>query len=114
MLSLAEKHDAEGTVMQPKDIAAFEFGGPVTYRIVVQGTVSREWSGRLGGMEVTTPSAESDEPRTILQGQLSDQAALHGLLETLYALHLPILEVIKLDRSCESKSKTTGSHCPVS
>lgn len=25
------------------------------------------------------------------------QAALHGLLETLYALHLPILEVSKLD-----------------
>ena len=34
MLSLAEKHDAEGTVMRPKDIAAFEFGGPATYRIL--------------------------------------------------------------------------------
>jgi len=34
MLSLTEKHDAEGTVMQPKGIAAFEFGGPATYRIV--------------------------------------------------------------------------------
>ena len=42
-------------------------------------------------------SLESDEPRTILEARLPDQAALHGLLETLYALHLPILDVTKLD-----------------
>jgi hypothetical protein len=83
--------------MRPKDIAAFEFGGPATYRIVIQGTVSEDWHRRLGGMEVTTSSPESDEPRTILQGRLRDQAALHGLLETLYALHLPILKVTKVD-----------------
>ena len=79
------------------DMEAFEFGGPAIYRIVVQGTVSENWHRRLGGMEVTTSSSESDEPRTILQGRLRDQAALHGLLETLYALHLPILEVTKVD-----------------
>ncbi len=81
-----------------KDAAAFDFGGPATYRIVIQGTVSEEWRRRLGGMKVTTSSPESEEPRTILRGRLSDQAALHGLLETLYALHLPILEVTKVDR----------------
>lgn len=82
---------------RPKDIAAFQFGGPATYRIVIQGTVSEAWHRRLGGMEVTTSSPGSDEPRTILEGRLRDQAALHGLLETLYALHLPILEVSKVD-----------------
>ena len=82
----------------PKDKAAFEFGGPATYRVVVQGTVSETWHRRLAGMEVTTSSPEAEEPRTILQGRLRDQAALHGLLETLYALHLPILEVTKVDR----------------
>jgi hypothetical protein len=84
-------------VTTPNDIAAFDFGGPATYRVVIQGTVSEEWHRRLGGMEVTTSSPESDQPRTILQGRLRDQAALHGLLETLYALHLPILEVTKVD-----------------
>jgi len=83
-------------VSKPNDMAAFDFGGPATYRIVVQGAVSENWHRRLGGMEVTTSSSESDEPRTILQGRLRDQAALHGLLETLYALHLPILEVTKV------------------
>jgi len=95
-------------VTPPKDPAAFDFGGPATYRIVVQGAVSEDWRRRLGGMDVTTSSSpEVDEPRTTLQGQLGDQAALHGLLETLYALHLPILEVTKEDGRCESKSKMT-------
>ncbi len=90
--------DEGSPVTTPNDAAAFDFGGPATYRIVIQGTVSEEWRRRLGGMEVTTSSPESEEPRTILQGRLSDQAALHGLLETVYALHLPILEVTKVDR----------------
>jgi len=75
----------------------FEFGGPATYRIVVQGRVSESWHGRLGGLEVTTSSPETDKPLTTLRGRLQDQAALHGLLDTLYALHLPILEVTKVD-----------------
>jgi hypothetical protein len=83
--------------MQPKDIAGFEFGGPAIYRIVVQGTVSQDWSGRLGGMEMTTSSQEGGAPQTILIGRILDQSALRGVLETLYALHLPILEVKKVN-----------------
>jgi len=79
------------------DTAAFDFGCPATYRIAVLGTVSEDWHRRLGGLEVTTSSPESAEPQTILTGRLSDQAALHGLLETLYALHLPIVEVRRVD-----------------
>ncbi len=75
-----------------------EFGGPATYRIVVQGMVSESWHGRLGGLEVTMSSPESGKPLTTLRGRLHDQAALHGVLDTLYALHLPILEVTKVDR----------------
>ena len=86
---------------QPKDIAAFEFGGPATYRIVVQGTVSRDWSGRLGGMEITMSSRESSGPQTILLGRIRDQSALRGVLETLYAFHLPILEVKRVDTDCD-------------
>ena len=79
-----------------KDIAAFHFGGPANYQIVVQGTLSEEWSNRLGGLAITTLSQENGEPRTILKGTLLDQSALRGLFETLYALHLPILEVRKI------------------
>jgi hypothetical protein len=70
-----------------------DFGGPATYRIVVQGTVNERWIDRLGGMEVSTLHPEGGSPRTILTGRICDQADLNGVLETLYDLHLPILEV---------------------
>ena len=76
-----------------KDIAAFHFGGPANYQIVLQGTVSEEWSNRLGGLAIITSSQENGDPQTILRGTLLDQSALRGVFETLYALHLPILEV---------------------
>jgi len=79
-----------------KDLATFDFGGPADYQIVVQGTLSDEWSNRLGGLAITTSSQENGESRTIMQGTFLDQSALRGLLETLYALHLPILEVRKI------------------
>ena len=81
----------------PDRLSEFEFGGPATYRIVFQGTVSEHWHRRLGGMEITTSSPETGEPHTTLRGRLGDQAALRGVLETLYALHLPILEVTRVD-----------------
>ena len=79
-----------------KDTMAFDFGGSAIYQIMVQGTVSEEWSNRLGGLAITTSSSEAGHPLTILQGTLLDQSALRGLLESLYALHLPILEVRKI------------------
>ena len=76
---------------------AFDFGGPATYRVVIQGAVSEDWHRRLGGMAITTSSEKTGTPQTTLRGRIQDQAALHGLLETLYALHLPIVEVSKVD-----------------
>ena len=96
-LSLLTTVRGGGVVTTPKDATTFDLGGPAIYRIVIQGRVSESWHRRLGGMKVTTSSLESAEPRTTLEGLLRDQAALHGLLETLYALHLPILEVAKVD-----------------
>jgi len=84
--------------MLTKNIVDFNFGGPANYQVVVQGTVSEEWSTRLGGMVITQSNQETGDPQTTLQGTLHDQAALRGLIETLYALHLPILEVTRVDR----------------
>ncbi len=85
-----------------KDTAGFNFGGPANYQIVVQGTLSEEWIDRLGDMVITTSSQETDAPQTILRGPLQDQSALRGLIETLYALHLPIVEVKKIDRPSDT------------
>ncbi len=76
-----------------KHTAGLDFGGAATYRIVVKGAISEDWSNRLGGLVITTSSQDNGDSQTILRGTLLDQSALRGLLETLYALHLPILEV---------------------
>ena len=66
---------------------------PATYRILVQGSLDQAWSDRLGGMAITTQSKGNDSPVTALTGRLQDQAALSGVLNSLYDLHLPILKV---------------------
>lgn len=66
---------------------------PATYRIRVQGSLDRTWSDRLGGMAITAENNARGSPVTILVGHLTDQAALVGVLNSLYELHLPILKV---------------------
>lgn len=92
---------------KPKDIVDFDFGDSATYQIVVQGTVEKNWHSRLVGMVVMKSSQKAGVPQTTLRGLIRDQAALHGLLEILYALHLPILEVTKIDSP--SDTDTTES-----
>jgi len=75
-----------------------DFGGPATYRIVVQGAISERWIDRLAGMAASTFNPEHGvPPRTTLIGSIRDQAELSGVLETLYGLHLPILRVEKVE-----------------
>jgi hypothetical protein len=70
---------------------------PATYRIRVQGNLDESWFDRLGNMAIT-PEATAVEPAvTILVGHLPDQAALSGVLNTLYEMHLPLLSVENLD-----------------
>ena len=66
---------------------------PATYQIRVQGCLPDSWSNRLGGMTVITPRQAEEVSETILTGQLPDQSALLGVLNTLYDLHLPLLSV---------------------
>jgi hypothetical protein len=72
------------------------FDGPATYRIQVEGRVPAKWGDRLEGMTVTVWTSETEPQLTRLQGELSDQAALAGVLNTLYELHLPVLSVERL------------------
>jgi hypothetical protein len=70
---------------------------PATYRIRVQGRLDDTWADRLGGMAITTDTTADKPSVTILVGHLADQAALSGVLNTLYELHLPLLTVENLD-----------------
>jgi hypothetical protein len=71
------------------------FEGPATYRIVVQGELSELSCHRFADMTIKNDPAATDGPRTILRGQVRDQAELRGLLDTLYGLHLAVINVEK-------------------
>ncbi len=69
------------------------FDNPAIYRVLVSGHVSANWSDRMEGMSIWW-LANADEPViTVLEGELIDQAALVGVLKTLYDLHLAVLTV---------------------
>ena len=67
---------------------------PDFYRITVRGLLPEYWADRLGNLKVV----EVQRKATVLEGWIPDQAALKGALDTLYQIHLPLLEIICLTR----------------
>lgn len=77
---------------------------PAKYRIRVQGTLDPSCSDWLGGMTITTSGMGDEAPVTTLVGRLADQAALMGVLDTVYNYyHCPLLSVEFLDSANESQ-----------
>lgn len=65
---------------------------PAHYRIRVQGRLGPEWAAWFGGLAMSW-----EEPgQTVFAGQVIDQAALHGILNAIRDLGLPLLEVLRL------------------
>jgi hypothetical protein len=74
-----------------------KFEESASYRIRAKGYLDDRWSDRLGGMVLTRAFTGDRQPMTILIGKLSDQAALAGVMDALYNLHLPVISVELLD-----------------
>ena len=72
------------------------FSKPTYYQIMVQGELSPDWSDRLRGMDIDVKYGKDKHPVSILTGKISDQAALAGILKSLYEAHLPVINVINL------------------
>ena len=66
--------------------------GPAVYRIRVRGRLDAELSERLG-MRVENLARDNGKAESVLEGRLLDQAALAGVLNKLYELHLPVMAV---------------------
>ncbi|MGB5986484.1 MAG: hypothetical protein WBG37_14355 [Desulfobacterales bacterium] len=77
-------------------VKTLKFENPATYRIRVTGHIDDSLSERLGGMVLTRAFTADSCPITILVGHLNDQAALSGVLNELYEMHLPLLTVESL------------------
>jgi hypothetical protein len=69
------------------------FDYPASYQIRVQGWIDPGWSDRLEGMTISLILVKDGPSITFLEGELSDQTALAGVLNSLYELHLPVILV---------------------
>ena len=87
-------------------MSKIHFSTPGCYRIEVEGMLPESWFGRLGDMQVfkinQETTSEVNNKITIMQGKVSDQADLSGILNSLYELHLSLLSVQFID---EEKGK---------
>ena len=77
---------------------------PAHYRIRIKGELEERWSDRMGGMQIGRQSQDDGSLVTSLEGQLVDQAALFGVLVTLYNMRLPLISVECIDTTREDKS----------
>ena len=66
---------------------------PIEYEIEIQGRLEERWSSWFDDMNITVKSQTSGPIVTILSGLVADQAALHGLLNRIRDLGIPLLSV---------------------
>jgi hypothetical protein len=64
-----------------------------TYRIRVKGHLAAHWAEWFDGMTIT----HLDNGETVLEGAVIDQAALHGMLNHIRDLGLPLLAVDRVE-----------------
>ena len=82
-----------------------EMHGPAIYRIRIQGKLDARLADRLGGMQITEVCKTDKGPETILVGRIVDQAALSGILNSLYELHMPVLSAKCVDVEGNGKAQ---------
>jgi hypothetical protein len=80
----------------------YEFDKPEVYQVRVKGSLDREWSEWFDGFTVT-PQASGE---TLLTGVVADQAALHGLLNKIRDLGLPLLSVKRAESEALEEKKS--------
>jgi hypothetical protein len=76
--------------------------GPRWYEIRLQGQLDKRWASSFDGMSL----AAGSDGTTLLRGHLADQAALHGLLQQLRDLGLPLLAVTQIENDQPHNSES--------
>lgn len=83
--------------MPEHELLRYPFDRPGCYKIRVQGALLKCWIEQLEGLEVSISSWRNYQQVTQIQGWLTDQTSLAGLLELLNNLGMVILTVERLD-----------------
>ena len=62
------------------------------YEITVQGHLAPRWSAWFDGLELV----RTDDGTTVITGPVADQSALHGLLQKLRDLGIPLVSLSRI------------------
>jgi len=77
------------------------------YHIRVEGELDAKWTDWFEGFVM----ASRENGETLLSGAVADQAALHGVLDKIHGLGLPLLLVVRADCPCTSKNCSRRGQC---
>ncbi len=69
----------------------------MVYQICVRGQIDESWSDWFGGLTITLQTSGE----TLLSGPIQDQAELHGILDKIYAMNLPLISVVQMKSAVE-------------
>jgi len=75
---------------------SYVFDTPANYRVRVLGLMDNRRSEVLCGMSISSTRRQGGPIVTTLTGELIDQAALLGVLNSLYDMGYPLLKVERL------------------
>ncbi len=68
---------------------------PGRYQIRVEGQLNSRWSAWFDGLRLS----QEEDGTTVIEGLVVDQAALHGLIQKVRNLGLPLISVIHVEAS---------------
>ena len=74
------------------------------YEIRLTGHLDAHWAAWFDGLTVR----QQGDGTTLISGPVADQAALHGLLQRVRDLGLPLVSVTRDETPASSTSTTTG------
>ena len=63
-----------------------------SYEIRIKGHLDRRWMARFDGLSMRLEA----DGTTVISGAVADQAALHGLLQRVRDLGLPLISVVPM------------------
>lgn len=75
---------------------------PATYRIRVLGQLDSDWVDALWRM-ICSVDQTDEVTETVMEGEVADQAALLGVINTLYNMGHAVLSIERIDSGDEDR-----------